>query len=265
MSDSERVPPAINMNQMSHARAYNFVLGGKDNYAVDRAAARKVMRAAPDLPLLGRAQRRLLLRIVRMCAEQGIDQFLDIGTGIPTEPNVHETAKEINPRARVAYVDYDPIVFVHNNALLATEPSVISLQADVRDPEGIMDNPRVRSLIDYDKPMLVLFAALFHLVTDAEDPAALVARFRKRMVPGSHVMISQFCSDGSDPKAQAELEEISVNSPSPMRFRTRAEIGRFFAGFELLGPGVADVQDWSPDEQIPATSLRIAAGVGKVV
>ncbi|MDF5751416.1 SAM-dependent methyltransferase [Spongiactinospora sp. TRM90649] len=265
MSEQERVPPGIDVSKMSHARAYDYVLGGKDNYAVDRAAAEQVMRLAPDLPVLGRAQRRFLLRVTRMCAEAGVDQFLDVGTGIPTAPNVHETAKAINPDARVVYVDYDPIVSVHNNALLATDPTVVSIQADVRDPEGIMDHPEVAPLLDYGKPILVLFVGLFHLVGDDDDPAGLVARFRERMVPGSHVMISQFCADGSDPAARAKLEEISVNSPSPMRFRTKAEIGRFFGGFEMLEPGLVDVQDWWPDDPAPMTKLKVAAGVGKVV
>jgi hypothetical protein len=265
VSEQENALPGIDVTQMSHARAYDYVLGGKDNYDIDREAAKQVMALAPDLPVLGKAQRRFLLRVVRMCAEAGIDQFLDVGTGIPTAPNVHETAKAINPDARVVYIDYDPIVFVHNNALLANADGVTALQADVREPEALLDHPGVKGTIDFGRPVLVLFVGLFHLVTDEENPAGIVARFRDRLAPGSHVMISQFCTDGSDLQAKAKLEEISVNSPSPMCFRRRDEIERFFDGLELLPPGVVDVQDWWPDETAPPTKLKVASGVGKKV
>lgn len=263
MSEHEFVPPGIDPTQMSHARAYDYVLGGKDNYQVDREAASQVMALAPDLPVLGKAQRRFLLRLTRMCAEEGIDQFLDIGAGIPTAPNVHETARAVNSNARVVYVDYDPIVTVHNRALLADSQGVVSVQADVRDPEALMSHPEVTKLIDFDRPVLLLFVGLFHLVADEEDPLGLIARYRDRMVPGGYAMISQFCTDGSDPAAKAKLEEISQNSPSPMGFRPRTEIARFFDGFELIEPGVVDVQDWWPDESAPSTMLKVAAGVGK--
>ncbi|MGH3387255.1 MAG: SAM-dependent methyltransferase [Actinomadura sp.] len=263
MSEQEFVPPGIDPTVMSHARAYDYVLGGKDNYAVDRAGAQQVMDLAPDLPALGKAQRRFLLRVTRMCAEAGIDQFLDVGSGIPTAPNVHETARAINPRARVAYLDYDPIVTVHNSALLAKSGGVVSVQADVRDPHALLDHPEVAKLFDFRRPVLLLAVGLFHLVADESDPAGIVARFRDRMAPGSHIMISQFCTDGSDPVAKAKLEEISVNSPSPMCFRSRAEILPFFDGFELLPPGLVDVQDWWPEETAPPTMLKVAAGVGR--
>lgn len=123
---------------------------------------------------------------------------------------------------------------------------------------------RSEHLIDFEQPVLVLFIGLFHLVTDAENPAALIARFRERMAPGSYVCISQFCVDGSDPAARAKLEEISANSPAPMTFRGRDEIESFFDGFDLLPPGVVDLRQWSPDEDVPPTKLKVAAGVGRV-
>jgi hypothetical protein len=253
----------VDTTQMSHARAYDYVLGGKDNFAVDREAAEQVIALAPDLPALGRAQRRFLLRVTQMCAEAGIRQFLDVGAGIPTSPNVHEAARGIASDARVVYIDNDPIVFVHNNARLATDDGVISIKADVREPDRLLDQLWSQHLVNFDEPLLVLFIGLFHLVTDQEDPAALVARFRERMAPGSHICIAQFCDDGSDRAAKAKLEEISVNSPAPMNFRRRDEIERFFDGFELLPPGVVDVQQWWPDETAPPTMLKVAAGVGR--
>ncbi|MEO3924294.1 SAM-dependent methyltransferase [Micromonosporaceae bacterium B7E4] len=263
MTNQDSVPSGIDTTQMSHARAYDYVLGGKDNFAVDREAAKQVIALAPDLPALGKAQRRFLLRVTQMCADAGITQFLDIGAGIPTAPNVHETARAITPDARVVYVDSDPIVFIHNRALLATDENVASIQADVRRPDELLEDPQVRRLINFDEPVLLLFIGLFHLVTDAEDPAALIARFRERMAPGSYICISQFCIDGSDPAARAKLEEISVNSPAPMTFRHRDDIERFFDGFELLPPGVVDVQEWWPDEKAPPTMLKVAAGLAR--
>jgi hypothetical protein len=257
------VPPGIDRNVMSHARAYNYVLGGTENYEVDRQAAQAVIDLAPDLPALGKAQRRFLLRVVQMCAEEGIDQFLDVGTGIPTSPSVHEVARAVNPAARVVYVDNDPVVLVHNSARLATTPGVVSIQEDVRTPARLLNRPELRALIDFDKPLLLLFIGLFHLVSDEYDPAGLIARYRDRMAPGSYLCLSQFCTDGSDPAAKAKLEEISVNSPAPMCFRHRDEIGRFFDGFALLPPGVVDIQDWWPDEPAPPTALKMAAGVGR--
>jgi S-adenosyl methyltransferase len=257
------VPPGVDPHVMSHARAYDYVLGGKDNYEVDRQAAQAVIDLAPDLPALGKAQRRFLLRVVRMCAEEGIDQFLDVGTGIPTSPSVHEVAHAINPAAHVVYVDNDPIVYVHNSALLATSPGVVSLQADVRTPQRLLSHPELRKRIDFDRPLLLLFIGLFHLVSDEHHPAALIAEFRDRLAPGSYMCLSQFCTDGSDPAAKAKLEEISVNSPAPMCFRHRDAIGRFFDGFELLAPGVVDIQDWWPQEATPPTALKVAAGLGR--
>ncbi|MDG4786133.1 SAM-dependent methyltransferase [Micromonospora sp. WMMD1102] len=263
MTQQDSASSGIDTTQMSHARAYDYVLGGKDNFEVDREAAKQVIGLAPDLPALGRAQRRFLLRVTQMCAREGIAQFLDIGAGIPTAPNVHESARAVIPDARVIYVDNDPIVFVHNRALLSPDDNVSSIQADVRRPDEILDDPEVQRLINFDEPVLLLFIGLFHLVTDAEDPAALIARFRERMAPGSYICISQFCVDGSDPAAKAKLEEISVNSPAPMTFRRRDDIERFFEGFELLSPGVVDVQQWWPDETAPPTMLKVAAGVAR--
>lgn len=263
MNEGLSAPPGIDVTQMSHARAYDYVLGGTDNFPVDRAAAEQVIRLAPDLPLLGQAQRRFLLHRVRECAAAGIDQFLDVGAGIPTSPNVHETAQATNPDARVVYADYDPIVTVHNTALLADHPRVVSIDADVRMPRVLMGHQRLCEQIDFDRPVLLLMIGLFHLLSDEEDPAALVAAFGERLAPGSEVVISQFCADGSDPRARAKLEEISVDSPSPMRFRRREEVERFFTGFEVVEPGVRDLHQGWPELAGPPTRLKVVAGVGR--
>ncbi|WP_283137485.1 SAM-dependent methyltransferase [Rhizohabitans arisaemae] len=264
MSESQVVPEGIDATQMSHARAYNYVLGGDVNYEIDRVGAGQVMALAPDLPVLGKAQRNFLLRVAEMCARQGIKQFLDIGAGIPTSPSVHDTVKAVHPDARVVYSDSDPIVLIHNNALMDAD-GVACIQADVRDPDGFFANPQVRALVNLDEPALVIFAGLFHLITDEEDPAGLVANYRDRLAPGSHLLISQFCTDTSDPGAKAKLEEISKYSAAPMCFRLKSEIERFFDGLEVLPPGVVNVQDWWSDEETPETMLQVVAGVGRKV
>jgi hypothetical protein len=251
----------VDVTKMSHARAYDYVLGGKDNFAVDREAAEQVLVLAPDTRTLAWSQRLFLARMVRLLAVSGIRQFIDIGTGIPTYPNVHAVAREVDPTARVVYVDNDPIVVVHDRALLATDDGVVAIQADVREAETLLGNAELQALIDFTEPVAVLCVGVFHLVTDEENPAGIVARIRERMAAGSYLTITQFCRDGSDPKAMAMLE----NATATMNFRTREEILRLFPGFELLPPGLVDVERWRPEEDRPATALNVAAGVAKRV
>lgn len=238
------------------------MLGGKDNYAIDREAAERIIEVAPDTPLLAVALRRFLVRAVRRMAEAGIRQFIDLGTGIPTSPNVHEVARGVHEDARIAYVDIDPVVVVHNQALLAVDPGVITIQGDVRKPQEIIEHPELRSFIDFSEPIGILFLAVLHLVTDEEDPADIIAQFRESVVPGSNVAIVQFAAD-SDPDGIETFNKIYENSPIKVTFRPREQIEGFFDGFELLPPGVVNVEDWRPEMEAPRTSLKIAGGVGE--
>jgi hypothetical protein len=256
------VPSGIDISIPNHARVYDYFLGGKDNFAADRAAAEKLASAAPDLPLLARANRGFLVRAVRLLAESGIRQFIDIGTGIPTSPSVHEVAREVDPTARVVYVDIDPMVVVHNAALLATNDGVITIEGDGRKPDTVLGDRQLQALIDFDEPVGVLFVAVMHLFSPADDPAGTIARFRDRMAPGSHVAICQFSSD-SDPAGIAQFDEIYRDSPLKLTFRDRDEIAGFFDGFELLPPGVVNVEDWRPELASPTTSMKIVGGVGR--
>jgi S-adenosyl methyltransferase len=257
-----RAPGGVNVTMPNHARVYDYFLGGKDNFAADREAAERIAAVAPDTALLARANRRFLVRAVRLFAETGIRQFIDLGTGLPTSPNVHEVARELDPSARVVYVDNDPVVVTHNRALLATDDRVATVWGDLRQPEEILADPGLRALIDFDEPVGLLCVAVLHLVTDAEDPAGIVARFRERMAPGSHIGLCQFAAE-SDPAAIARLEEVYANSPTVVTFRPRDQIRHFFDGFELLPPGVVEVEDWRPDMDASATRLRIVGGVGR--
>jgi S-adenosyl methyltransferase len=260
--NDEWTPARIDVTTPSHARVYDYMLGGKDNFAVDRAVAERLLAVAPDSRRLARASRAFLVRAVRALAEAGIRQFLDLGTGIPTSPNVHEVARAVHPDTSVVYVDNDPVVLAHNRALQSIGEGVTTISGDIRRPEEILRQPELADLIDFSEPVGVLFVAVFHLVTDAEDPLGIIARFRERMVPGSHIVISQFATD-SDPEAMAQIQQSYADGPTQLTFRTREQISGFFQGFEFLEPGVADVGSWRPDLEIPSTLLKVAGGVAR--
>jgi hypothetical protein len=262
VADEWQAPARIDMTTPRGARVYDYMLGGKDNFAVDREAAERILEVAPDSRLLAQAQRRFLVRVVRQMAEAGIEQFVDLGTGIPTSPSVHEVAREVSPTARVMYVDFDPMVVVHNRALLATDDGVTTIHADIRDPDKILADPELGELVDFDEPVGVLLLAVLHNISDEDDPAGIIGRFRDRMAPGSYIAMSQFCSD-SHPEAKALLESVYAETPWPKTLRSREEITRFFDGFEILPPGLADMNEWVPDADIPSTSLRIPGAIAR--
>jgi hypothetical protein len=262
MTGSQRRTTKVDQTEPSAARIYDYLLGGKDNYAVDREAAERLLAVVPDQRLLARANRAFVIRAVRYLAKAGIGQFIDLGTGIPTAPSVHEVVREIDGSARVVYVDRDPVVKVHNDALLATSDGVTSIEADIRRPEEILDQIRRQALIDFREPVAVVLAAVLHLVPDVQDPAGIVARFRAPLVPGSHLVLSQFAAH-SDPEAMAQLRAVADGTPVETYFRHREEILRFFDGFELLPPGLVDVERWRPDIEPLSTRLKITGGVGR--
>lgn len=240
------VPPAIDPSKPSVARMYDYLLGGKDNFAVDRHAAEEVEKVAPDARLIAVANRDFLIDAVESMAGQGIRQFLDLGTGIPTSPNVHETARRFDPNARVVYVDYDPIVLVHNRALLAKHEGVAAIQHDLRQPSAILDDPVVVDLIDLDEPVGLLFVAVLHFVRHDLAPE-LLAQYRKVLAPGSCIAISVACKDELDPARVERLETIYADTNAPIVFRTRAQVEQLFDGFELLEPGLVRLATWRED------------------
>ena len=246
----------------SAARIYDYLLGGKDNYQVDRAAAEKVLAVAPDQRRLARANRAFAIRVVRAVAGAGVRQFIDLGTGIPTSPSVHEVATEADPSARVVYVDHDPVVQVHNSALLGGDSRVATVRADIRQPDAVLGDPGLRRLIDFSEPVGVLCAAVLHLISDDEDPAGILARFADRMAPGSHLVVSQFAAD-SDPAGMARLRAVADGTPVETYFRSAGEIRAFFGGLELLEPGLVSVDEWRPEGIAAPTRLKIVGGVGR--
>jgi S-adenosyl methyltransferase len=259
---SAGTPSGLDPAEPSAARIYDYLLGGKDNYEVDRVAADRVLAVAPDQRRLARANRAFAVRAVRALTGAGVRQFIDLGTGIPTSPSVHEVARESIPSARVVYVDHDPLVQVHNAALLASDDRVAAVQADIRRPAVILDHPEVTSLIDFTEPVGLLCVAVLHLVPDAQNPAAIVADYRGRLCPGSYLVLSQFASE-SDPAAMAQLHAVAAGTPVETYFRPREQIRSFFAGFDLIEPGLVMVQDWRQDAITAPTRLKIAGGVGR--
>lgn len=262
MGSGAGTPAGFDPAVPSAARIYDYLLGGKDNFAVDRAAAEKVLAVVPDQRRLARGNRAFAIRAVRVLAEAGIRQFIDLGTGIPTSPSVHEVAQQADPSAHVIYVDHDPVVQAHNDALLAADQRVVGLQADIRQPAGILGHPDVRRLIDFAEPVGVLCVAVLHLIPDAQDPAGIIASFRERIAPGSYLVLSQFAAE-SDPTGMAQLRAVAAGTPVETYFRSREEIRRFFEGFDLLEPGLVTVDEWRQDSVAAATRLKIVGGVGR--
>ncbi len=240
---------------------YDYALGGKDNFDVDRAAVLAVGEIIPEFRQVALANRGFLIRAVETMARQGIDQFIDIGTGIPTSPNVHEIAQQLHPDARVVYVDNDPIVMAHNRALRARRPGVMTLQCDLRQPETVMANPQVRAHLDFTRPIGLLFVAVLHFVR-RDLGVEVVNRFRRELPAGSYVGISTACADGMEAELINRLEQVYSKSPAPMVLRTTDQVEQLFEGLDLLDPGLTDVTRWRNDgNPLP---IRILSGVGKV-
>jgi hypothetical protein len=259
--DLNWIPPDIDTDRPSAARMYDFALGGKDNFAVDRAAVDRIGEFLPEFRDVGLANRGFLVRAVSALAEAGVDQFIDVGTGLPTSPNVHEIAQQVHPGARVVYVDNDPIVMTHNRALRGRRPGVLTLARDLREPATIMDNPAVRRHLDFDRPIGLLFVAVLHFVR--RDLAVdVVARYRRYLPAGSYLAISTACSDGMDSGLISRLESVYAGASAPMVLRSTAQVEQLFEGLDLMAPGVVDVTGWREDgTPLP---VRILSGVGQV-
>ncbi|NGN62388.1 SAM-dependent methyltransferase [Streptomyces sp. A7024] len=255
----------IDPSRPSIARAYDVVLGGKDNYAADRAFADQLRATVPQIDDLAWLNRRLLGRAVRYLAgEAGLDQFLDLGAGLPTMENTHQVAQAQNPDTRVVYVDIDPIVLAHGQALLAENGRTGVITADLRDPTAVLEHPTTRELIDRGRPVAVLLIGLLHHLHDDENPQGIVDAYMDAVPAGSHLAISHFCDVG--PEAR-ELQETFLTFLGTGRFRTIEEITGYFRGLELIEPGVVPLPVWRPDG-LPPGELTLwdrlmAAGVAR--
>ena len=223
------------------ARVYDYVLGGKDNYPADRAVAEQALRILPSAADETWANREFLRRAVRyVVRDEGIDQILDIGTGIPTVGPTHEVAQSENPACRVVYVDNDPIVLVHARALLAENDSTTVMQADVRDPEAIL--AKAKDFLDFSRPIALMFVGLWYFIPEDDDPDDLLARYRTALAPGSRLLLTHALDT-------PEIREIGkiYKSSAPLVPRSRDRIAELFAGWELVPPGLTLLQEWRPE------------------
>jgi hypothetical protein len=247
------------------ARIYDALLGGKDNYAADREAAEELLKAVPGAMAAARENRAFLGRAVRFLAgEAGIRQFLDIGTGLPTLGNVHEIAQAANPAARVVYADYDPVVLLHANVLLAKAVTVAAVNADLRYPRDLLTSPAVRALIDFDEPVAVLLVAVLHFLEDSDNPWKIVDCIKDHMAPGSYLVVSHVTGDDLPPDARQHAREVYENASAPGVTRAYDDIARFFDGLVMLAPGLVNVPAWRPDRitRTPHETLFFA-GIGR--
>lgn len=244
--------PGFDVSKPSIARTYDYLLGGKDNFAVDRAFGDKFINDLPGSRQIAPDNRGALVRAVReIISNTPVRQFIDLGSGLPTADNVHQVAQRFSPEAKVVYVDNDPIVLAHGRALLAENEHTSVIQADLRNPKAIFDNTETQRLIDFDRPLAVIFSATLHHVNDDEDPAALVRFWYDRIPSGSYVFISHFRSE-NDPRSQ-ELEQVLQGSLGRGRWRTDEQILALFGdGFTIVEPGLVPAVQWrnpdAPDE-----------------
>ncbi len=237
----------ISPDRPNIARMYDYYLGGGHNFAVDREAAQRMVDLFPDLPRITQANRAFLRRAVAFMAEQGIDQFLDIGSGIPTAGNVHQVAQAANPAARVVYVDIDPVAVTHSRNLLRDNPRAGVVLADARATEQILANPVVEQLIDLARPVGVLIMGVLHFFPDDEDACGVTQRLYERVPSGSYLALSHATTERITDDMRREVDLEYSRTTSPMVFRRREEIRRLFAGFELVEPGLVYVPEWRPE------------------
>ncbi|KOT90000.1 SAM-dependent methyltransferase [Streptomyces sp. NRRL F-5755] len=246
---------SINQSEPSIARVYDYLLGGKDNYAADREIGDFFIKDLPGSQAIASANRQALIRAVGAMAGDGIRQFVDMGSGLPTADNVHQVARRHSAAARVAYVDNDPIVLAHGRALLATDDRTTVIQADLREPEDIYGNPDVANLINFDEPVGVIFSAILHHLNDDERPAELVRWWVDRVPSRSQVYISHF-RRGDDEATQVAEQKLQA-SFGRGRWRTDEEITQLFGGLELLEPGLVNCSLWR-SERAPAGDVGTA-------
>jgi hypothetical protein len=247
---------------------YDYYLGGSHNFAVDRHAADRALRNAPHARTFALANRAFLRRVVRWLLSAGIDQFLDLGSGIPTVGNVHEVAHASHPHACVAYVDIEPVAVAAATALLADQPQVSVTQVDIRDPGAVLAAPGVVELLDFTRPVAVLAVAVLHAVPDTDDPAAMLAAYREVCAPGSYLAVSHLAATSFSSAQQAAVHEVLDQTPTPVTMRTRAQLAAMLSGWELVDPGVVLLPAWHretpPDPDAPDSEANGYAALARL-
>lgn len=262
------VEPYLGMDRASPSRMYDYFLGGFHNFAVDRGMAEQVLAVYPDIARVARANRAFLRRAVRFLLDQGIDQFLDIGSGIPTAGNVHDILHERNPAARVVYVDIDPIAVHLSLDLLKDVPTATAIQADAREPEFILAHPDVRHLLDLERPVGVLLLACVPFIADDAEVYTLVRTLRQAVASGSYFVFSHLSYEGAPAESIVQLERLYAGTTNPVTSRSRARLEPLFEDLEVVAPGVVHVPLWHPEGpddlflEEPSRSVNLV-GVGR--
>ena len=257
MKPGENDAPSVELRtDVPHsARIYDFLLGGKDNFPADREASTEIASVWPNLPNSMRANRSFMHRVTRYLAErEGIRQFLDIGTGLPTSPNLHEVAQGVDPTARVVYVDNDPMVLVHARALLTSTPEgrTTYIDADLHDPEAILKAPALQATLDLEQPVALSLIAVLQFVTDEAEAHAIIDGLMAQLAPGSFLALSTVTADSAPEEVARGIAAYEARG-IPERIRSRAEVEQLFRGLELVEPGVCLVHRWHPDAEAAAT------------
>ncbi len=257
-------PPGVDTKRANTARVYDYWLGGSHNFLADQDLGRAMAAIEPNVRAITQANRAFLGRAVRFLAAAGIRQFLDIGSGIPTEANVHEVAQQASPGSRVAYVDIDPVAIAHSKAILAGSQNAAIIEADLREPEKILASEGIRRLVDFSEPAGLLLVAVLHFIADADDPWRIVATLRDALAPGSYLVLSHGTDENNPVLARAAEKLYNRAVSTQAHARSRAEILRLFDGFDLVGPGLVYVPMWQPDSpaDVPSDPSLFANLVG---
>ncbi len=242
------LPPDAQLDRPSVARIYDYLLGGYHNFEIDRKAAEHFGAIFPDLALTAQLNRAFLRRAATFVSKQGIDQFLDLGSGIPTVGNVHEIVQEYQPHARTVYVDIEPVAIAHAETLLADDRNTAAILGDIRRPHEILEHPITKQLIDFSRPVGLLVVAMLHYVTDDEEAERVLNVFKDQLVSGSYLVVGVWTSDDAPHEVMNKYAEMSKMLTTQGAPRPLAKVERYFDGFELLEPGIVHGPAWRPDD-----------------
>ncbi|WP_426502598.1 SAM-dependent methyltransferase [Dactylosporangium sp. McL0621] len=264
----EWLPEGADITTPNAARVYDYALGGFHNFDVDREFLKAAQREWPGVVALAHANRAYLGRVVRWLVDAGVRQFLDIGSGIPTLGNVHETAQDTAPTAKVVYVDIDPVAVAHGQRILRDNPSAVSVRGDLREPERILSDPEVLALLDFGEPVAVLMVAVLHFIDDEDDPAGIIRRFADATVAGSYLALSHGVPAGDDAAGQARVRQLYQRTPTTFHVRTVEQVTAWLNGWEIVAPGFVPINRWHPEDHHDTASAAVGAvartGAGSV-
>jgi hypothetical protein len=264
--DRDWVPAEVDTRRANVARVYDYLLGGTHNFLADQDVGRAIVAVEPNARAVGQANRAFLGRAVRYLAGTGIRQFLDVGSGIPTQGNVHEVVQDAAPGAHVVYADIDPVAIAHSKAILAGNPDAAILDADLREPATVLERAASTQLLDFSQPIGLMLLAVLHFIPDESDPWGIVETLRDALAPGSYLVVCHGTEEGAPGVAQAAEKVYQRAVSADLRMRSRADILRFFDGFDLIDPGLVAIPYWRPDsaESLPQDPAKFWGGLAGV-